>query len=152
MWGPNDVKSISSNCRLMEPNGAFVVGLFIGGSSSTEHWGRRLGDASSFNWPNRAFRASKMRGDASAFFSWGPRRAFMAYERRKPHSYHFFFHFSLIKLVASSTWVQLIGECTDFGNVGKLLVNSPTSICRDDLAYWWEVLSIWLQSRLKVVC
>ena len=25
----------------------------------------------------------------------------MAYERRKPHSYHFFFHVSLIEFVAS---------------------------------------------------
>lgn len=53
----------------MEPNGAFVIGLFASGSFGIERWGKWLGDASSFNWPNCAFKASEMDGGTGALFS-----------------------------------------------------------------------------------
>lgn len=92
-----------------------------------------------------------MHGGIDTLFSWSPRWAFKVFERREPYSWPIF-HFCVTDLAASSTWVRSVKECTGSSNIGELLVDSPSSACRDDLAYCWEALSVWLWSFLEVVC
>ena len=58
------MNSISSSRRLMELKGVFPVGLGTTGSSNYGDW--KLSDASCFGWPNQAFKASDMCGNAWA--------------------------------------------------------------------------------------
>lgn len=52
------MKSMSSNCRLMDSNKAFAIGSFTKGDFI--RYGRWLGDASLLAWPSQAFKASDM--------------------------------------------------------------------------------------------
>ena len=73
------MESISSSCQLIKPKGAFLIGSGATGSYAYKGW--KLGDVSCFGWPNRAFKASDMRRSAWVYWFWGPKRAFMAFDK-----------------------------------------------------------------------
>ena len=93
--------SILSNHRLIEPKGVFPVGSSTIGGSDYRGW--KLGDASCFGWPNQAFKALDMCGNAWACWSWGPKRALMASDKRKPRRCPIF-RFPLLELPISLGW------------------------------------------------
>lgn len=89
-----------------------------------------------------------MRVDAYALQSWGPKRAFRMLDKRKPHS-NPLFYLSLTEIAISFSWVKSVDEYACSGSVRELLANNSSSTYRDGLAYCWDALSIWLQSRVE---
>lgn len=89
-----------------------------------------------------------MRVDAYALQSWSPKRAFRMLDKCKPHSSPLFY-LSLTEIAISSSWVRSVDEYVGSGSVRELLANNSSSTYRDDLAYCWDALSIWLQSHVE---